>query len=305
MQYPEWDSVTWLEQFNSAMHPVNHHRLKQLRQQVYGNTLDVVQNGGYVTETGIVVELSSDEALIANTKFYRKEITPKEPLRLYQTEISVVQNDSLACARQFVQAGENNVCVLNMASRSNPGGGVYVGAGAQEEYLFRCSNYYRSLYQYVDFAHLYGLPRANESYPLERHFGGVFSPGVTVFRDLEVKGYKYLDGPWKVNLVAVPAISHPDVVDGRIVDALLYPVKKKMRTIFRIAIENGQNVLVLGAWGCGAFANPPHHIAELFKETLGEEEFEGCFKEVVFAIKGGPKGGNFAPFMEVFKNDCL
>lgn len=299
--YPEWNTTEWLEMFNSAMHPVNHHALRQLRQLVYGNTLDAVQKGGYTMEDGSVVLLENDDELVRNTRFYRKEIPSKEPLRQYETEISVVHNDSLACAWQFIQSGESDVCVLNMASRSNPGGGVFVGAGSQEEYLFRCTNYYRSLYQYVDFSDMYGISRASNSYPLDRHYGGIFTPQATVFRDLEVKGYRYLANPWKVNFIAVPAISHPSLEGDRIVDALIHPIRKKMRTIFRIAIDNGQKVLILGAWGCGAFANPPRHIAELFKETLQEEEFQGCFKQVVFAIKGGPRGGNFQPFKDVFE----
>lgn len=301
IKYPEWNTTEWLKQFNSAMHPINHHVLRQLRQLVYGNTLNAVQDGGYVLEDGTVVLLPRDDEIIKNTRFYRKEIPAKEPLGRYEMEVSVVQNDSLACARQLVEAGERNVCVLNMASRSNPGGGVFVGASTQEEYLFRCTNYYRSLYQFVDFAGIYGIPRAADSYPLDRHFGGVFTSQATVFRDMEVRGYKYLAEPWRVNFIAVPAINHPSLVNGRIVDDLIFPIRKKMRTIFRIAIENGQDVLVLGAWGCGAFANPPRHIAELFQETLQEEEFSGCFKKIVFAIKGGSRGGNFQPFKDVLE----
>lgn len=57
-----------------------------------------------------------------------------------------------------------------------------------------------------------------------------------------------------------------------------------MRTILRIAMEHGNEALVLGAMGCGAFANPPREIARLFHEVLMEKEFERQFKEIVFAI---------------------
>ncbi|KAJ7788078.1 hypothetical protein B0H14DRAFT_2950224 [Mycena olivaceomarginata] len=46
--------------------------------------------------------------------------------------------------------------------------------------------------------------------------------------------------------------------------------------------------LVLGAFGCGAFGNPPAEVAQLFRRVLlGRDgnrggEFLGCFDEVTF-----------------------
>lgn len=42
----------------------------------------------------------------------------------------------------------------------------------------------------------------------------------------------------------------------------------KMRTIFRIGLYHGHDALVLGAFGCGAFKNPPSQIAGLFKKVM-------------------------------------
>ena len=47
-----------------------------------------------------------------------------------------------------------------------------------------------------------------------------------------------------------------------------------MRTIFRIGLLHHHDSLVLGAFGCGAFRNPPAHIARLFHEVMEEEEVE-------------------------------
>ena len=81
----------------------------------------------------------------------------------------------------------------------------------------------------------------------------------------------------------------------------------------QIGYHNGHDALVLSAFGCGAFGNPPADIARLFHEVLGEPEFtaagtgRGCFKHVSFAViddqnagrEHNPKG-NFLPFLEVF-----
>ena len=42
---------------------------------------------------------------------------------------------------------------------------------------------------------------------------------------------------------------------------------------------------MLGAIGCGAFNNPPHHVALLFKEIFAEPAYAHAIKKVVFAIK--------------------
>jgi uncharacterized protein (TIGR02452 family) len=85
------------------------------------------------------------------------------------------------------------------------------------------------------------------------------------------------------------------------------PTKTKIRTILRIVGKYKHDCLVLGAFGCGAFANPPNHMAELFREVLFEKEFISKFKLIIFSIfedhnskKGHNPDGNVLPFLEVF-----
>ncbi len=47
-------------------------------------------------------------------------------------------------------------------------------------------------------------------------------------------------------------------------------------------ICSGFDGIVLSAFGCGAFRNPPDHIARLFKSVC--DEFTGCFRVIAFAI---------------------
>ncbi len=77
----------------------------------------------------------------------------------------------------------------------------------------------------------------------------------------------------------------------------------KIRAILRIAAHHDQAELVLSAFGCGAFGNPPHHIAELFRDVLAEPEFAGVFRRIAFAVindhnafhSASPEG-NYLPF---------
>ena len=83
----------------------------------------------------------------------------------------------------------------------------------------------------------------------------------------------------------------------------------KIRTIFRVALANGHDSLVLGAFGCGAFRLPPEAVARQFMNALkAEPEFVGRFRAVVFAIlesgcvSADPHvgSGKFAPFYALF-----
>jgi len=275
-----WDSEKWLQAFNGEGADY-----RALRREVWADTLEIVSAGKYVLPDGRIVRIANGKSMIRGSRLYHRcfETTWKNR-REYETKVTVVPYDCLDVARKWVRRGLS-VSVLNMANRHMPGGGVRGGAGAQEEYLFRCSDYYRSLYRYAPFAEEYGLTKSHWNYPLDRNYGGVYSPGVTVFRGSEATGYRLLEEPFQVNMIAVAGMNCPRVEDGRIAPDLTEGVRNKIRTIFRIAIDHEQTNLVLGALGCGAFHNPPRHVAELFREVLFEEEFDGAFERVCFAIK--------------------
>ena len=289
-----WNAEQWLWLFKQ---PDCDYRM--LRRQVYAYTVQAAMQGYYdilqtdpeTKETRMkTVELALDPDIAKQTKMYRSKQNPPILNRYEKTEYKVLAQDCLATAKTFVEQNEGKVAVLNMASRSNPGGGVYGGAGAQEEYCFRCSDYFRSLYQFVDYGPAYGVERSHKSYPMDRNFGGIYSPNVTVFRGTEEEGYPFIEKPWQVNFIAVAGINRPETVtkeDGRewMTEPMVAGTKNKLRTILNIAIDNEIDILVLGAIGCGAFHNPPHHVALLFKEIFAEPAYAHAFKKVVFAIK--------------------
>lgn len=304
---PMWNHHLWKTLFGIASRHRNSYDIHALRIAVFTSTVHIVKNGRYQLEDGRIPEMNLNPNLANKTILYSEEIKPHHHDAVYDTEIRAVNEDCLVFAHRLVTEQDLEVCVLNMANRRTPGGGVINGAGAQEEYLFRCSNYFQSLYQYSELSFMYGIEHADSKYPLDRNFGGVYSPDVTVFRGPEEEGYPLIDEPWKVNMIAVPAMSRPRLVSvggqQHIAPDLIEGVKNKMRTILRIAYMNRQDTLVLGALGCGAFHNPPRHVAQLFKEVIDEDEFKGIFKHIFFAIKEdhNSKGeGNFKPFADVF-----
>ena len=309
--FPSWDAKAWLEEFEASKSIQNGTR--PVRAKVFQSTLEIVKCGGYKAPSGIEIRFDNlhNGKTLQDNVFCEKEISLRNVDHLYNTEIKVVNQDCLAYAKTLLDNDyTDDLCVLNMASAKNPGGGVYGGAGAQEEYLFRCSDYFRFLFQYADPASfdcekIYGIPHnTRHSYPLKKNFGGVYSHGVTIFRDTEANGYALLETPWQVNFVAVAANNIRRFMTGRttIPDQFIPSTLNLIRTILRLAYNNGQRRLVLGAFGCGAFANPPKHMAQLFKQVFAEPEFQGLFREIHFAIieDHNSHGQNYNAFKDVF-----
>lgn len=198
-----WNDKEWLAGFNKSKVSRSIHNI-----MVYQSTVAAVKQGYYYLEDGTRVELSLSPDLASKTVMYATKL-PVRPSRFEgEALVRVVASDCLEAARRLVEAGVGRVAVLNMASSRNPGGGVSNGSGAQEEYLFRCSDYFRSLYQYVDYGHDYGVERNREqSYPLDANYGGVYSKDVTVIRGPQEEGYPFIAEPWRVDMLAVAGVN--------------------------------------------------------------------------------------------------
>lgn len=182
----------WLEKFQAASAAKSGFR--ELRVEIFRGTVDIVHNDGYQIG-GRDVQLNSDSAA-GDTEYFTAP--PKLPESLRPgTRFSVIEADCLETAGLLLNCGFNP-CVLNMASRQNPGGGVTGGAGAQEENIFRRTNLFKSLYQFADYADEYGIERSRYSYPLDRNTGGIYSANVTVFRASEHNGYALLKKPYRI-----------------------------------------------------------------------------------------------------------
>ncbi|MEH0156690.1 TIGR02452 family protein [Limibacter armeniacum] len=309
-----WNPVRWLKDFEEAIR--KNHGYKELRSQVFEHTVRIVKDGHYTTkESEVEMDTALKDKLTADTVFYNEtdEFHPLDTQKnKHDLKIEVLNADCLDTVQNMLAKGFNPA-LLNMASRRNPGGGVLQGAGAQEENIFRRSNLFVSLYQFIEYAAVYGVrPHHRFKYPINRASGGIYSPGVTVFRSSEETGYGLLDTPYQVSVVTVPAINRPALIKQGshylLRPDFIAPTKQKIRTVLRIAAKHGHDSLVLSAFGCGAFCNPPKHIARLFQEVFAEEEFQGVFSHIVFAIredkntfrKHNPEG-NLKPFQEVFE----
>ena len=282
------------------------------RIEIFNSNLQIFSQGKYIAPSGKVVELPSSAEVVNSAVMYREEksldlapSTPVEPI------IQVVENDCVLAAKQLIEEGYNPA-MLNLADLFKPGGLIEFGSGAQEENLCRRSNLIMSLYPFSsERVHQYpqlNLSEQTEQYPMDAHFGGMYSRIVTFFRGTESDGYTLLEEPYNIPVISVAALHNPRINEkGMLIEEDANQTKDKIRTIFRIGAIQGHDSLVLSAFGCGAFGNPPEHIAKLFHEVILEDEFRYAFRLICFAILDGYRTGmahnprgNFLPFKEEF-----
>lgn len=280
---------------------------RKQRISIFRENLELFANGFYLTPSGGKVDLTP-----ARVYWYDEPFDAGVERTVPGGTIFEVRNEDCIEALIRLDAEGYNAAILNMASASHPGGGVENGSGAQEEQLCRRSNLVMSLYQFqrekvMQYPEL-GLPVREEQYPLHPRYGGIYSDCVMFFREDEQHDCGLSERPFLAGVISVAGISHPTLDENGLMSAEDEDrTKDKIRTILRIGLAHDNDALVLGALGCGAFANPPAQIARLFHEIFLEEEFKDKYRKVTFAIledhnslRNG-KGGNFRPFRNEFK----
>ena len=203
-----------------------------------------------------------------------------------QPDIAVLDDTTFHCASGYA-GGREKVTVLNFANAYTPGGGVRCGDMAQEECLCRSSNLYESLTLPYLLKNYYKWNQKNTG-----DMGSdavIYSPGVTVFRtDDEIP--EDLQDWFQVDVISSAApYYNADRKKPVSMDKLRQVFTDRIRNILETAAANEADILILGAFGCGAFHNPPDLVAEVFRCLLIDEGYGSYFRKVIFPIPGRPE----------------
>lgn len=222
---------------------------------------------------------------------------PWSPESHLESKLVTFEGDTVSCARLLANSGLR-VAMLNFAHGYNCGGGFEHAGGSQEEAIFRATSVFLSLWPHrrkddgpgiLKRGHWIGdfdeqLPRKEPFYE-HTECGGIYSPNVYI-----------LDSP---DLAQCPCVSVLTVAAQDLQRVKPFSpelLQQKLRTTLRMAAEHGNNAVVLGAFGCGYFGNPPEAVATTFQELL-TSEFHGTFHLAVFALL---RDRNFATFVKFF-----
>ena len=184
-----------------------------------------------------------------------------------------------------------HVCILNFASSKNPGGGFKTGAMAQEEALCNASNLWQRLEEHDEF---YEYNRANLC-------DGLYTDGIIYEKDVvffKNKGVNTKPGLADIITCAAPNWS-ASRRHGVTIEENNETLSRRIEQVLKVAIANGNKVLVLGAFGCGVFKNDPDYVANETYRLLEDCGYKEYFDEILFAMKDA-KGPNANAFKKVF-----
>ena len=218
----------------------------------------------------------------------------------------------LSTKRTFAAASgyvKQKVAVHNFASSTNPGGGVTRGSSAQEECLCRCSGLYFCL-SVPEMMKGFYYPHRNAKNPIN-NADIIYTPDATVFKT-DTSRPKLMDEKdwYDVDVITCAAPNlrkrpsnqfNQDNGDRsvKVSDKELLEIhKKRLTRILDVAALNGAEVVILGAFGCGAFQNKPEVVARAAKEVIAD--YLHTFKTIEFAVYCSPRDDtNFKVFKRV------
>lgn len=178
--------------------------------------------------------------------------------------------------------------------------------------MCRCSTLYFSL-NVSDMWTRFYTPHRKEQNPLHND-DCIYTPGVVVMKsDTERPVLLPQDKWFKVNVAtcAAPNLREKpsngmNISDGKkavkISDKELLELhEKRLARILDIALFEGNEVVILGAFGCGAFQNNPEVVARAARNVVAD--YLHAFKTIEFAVYCSPRDDrNYKIFERVMKS---
>lgn len=216
----------------------------------------------------------------------------------------VVDRDTISAALDILkQDNSKKVMVVAFANNDLPGGFYAVGAEAQEEDIYRRTTISRIMVTSKISMNFYPINRPNGT------VRGLYTPGVRILRKSEHEGFGFfeLTEKYLIDVCSIAALNGNDPTDNwyfgdgmtwstpRVLNSVGTDLtRKRNEVMFQMALTMNADVLIVGAFGCGMFANIPEQIVDLFNEVLYTYRFAKL--EVVFAVMGEPN-------LSIFRNN--
>jgi len=194
-------------------------------------------------------------------------------------EVNYIKNENMKIIiskeRTFEAAGKykgKKICCLDFANYYSVGGSPWI-AGAQEESMCRCSTLYPCLYAKKDEFY----EKHNKEYDNNEidNMGGddlIYVSNVIVFKtDESIPKLMPEDSWFKTDVIASAA---PCLYQGYDIAQYKMIMESRIKRILDVASKENVEILILGAFGCGAFRNPPEIVADIFASLIKNYNFE-------------------------------
>ena len=256
------------------------------RMRVFEDTMQLIKEDSALSDA---VKISREKTVI-----YGEGSLPElSPQGDKECRVTVTRSRTLEAAMNAHKDYPGaRICVLNFASATNPGGGVTKGSSAQEESLCRCSTLYPVLNSTLPWQSFYGVNRQSGD-PLHTD-ACIYTPDIVICKsdDDSPKRLKEQDRVTvDVITCAAPNLRkktgnayNTEYVNSvsLTLDELYRLHLKRAKHIMHTAALSNEDILILGAFGCGAFENDPGTVARAMNDAL--TEYRKYFTAVEFAV---------------------
>ena len=164
------------------------------------------------------------------------------------------------------------VTALNFANALFAGGAYQMGGNAQEESICRASLLYYTIRGVKEF-----YSNNRKQFSALYTDGMIFSENVPIMRD---ESGALLDERMMADFVTCPAVNRHELMPWQRKSANEV-MERRIEKIVSFMQSRETDVVVLGAFGCGAFGNRREDILPMFEEAINRF---GGNKEYIFAI---------------------
>lgn len=182
-----------------------------------------------------------------------------------------------------------HVGILNFASYTIAGGGFLNGCMAQEENLCHKSLLYPVLEKMNDQFYAWNRKDINNHI---YHNRCLYTESIPFFVNVdETVEYLSEEDTDLVSLLYANVLTIAAPVNSEVLNKLCpgrekevhEALKERIDLMFSSFMMTGNDILILGPFGCGIFNNDPYRVAKIMIDLLSTK-YDGVFKEIYFAI---------------------
>lgn len=188
----------------------------------------------------------------------------------YTVSDNIVKQTTIGC---LIANREVYAAALNFANPVFCGGAYVMGGNAQEESLCRASGLYytiRDVRKYYDDNRPHYVTGATDNL--------IYSENVPIIRD---DSGRMLDEPFKASFITSAAVNrYASPMSHRRTNEIM---ERRIRKLISFAAQHDPELLILGAYGCGAFGNRRDEVLPMFERAINDLT-GGCRMKIVFAI---------------------
>ena len=258
---------------------------RQINEAVMNNTIELCEKLN-VLKAAISNSIEKEYIVYQEDKIKLDSLAANNNMKIF-----VSKERTFEAAEKYKN---KKVCWLDFANNHNVGGAPW-RAGAQEESMCRVSTLYPCINAKKQ--EFYEKHRREYENRIIDDMGSddlIYVPDVVVFKtDTNFPELKDENNWFKTDVIVSAAPQLDRDFDAKEYRRIMEPRIKK---VLDVAAKENVEVLILGAFGCGAFRNPPEIVANIFNSLIRNYNFE----IVEFAVYCRDDTKNFDVFWKEF-----